>query len=133
MLLIAYLLLLASCDVDYYAGLDGSQSSPVEISTSVHRGIVGHGYRLSTSYYTFVSPSAHPTIHYDNRSPFDDLDCYVYLDPDYKDRIAQNTLISVGETTCEVSLYDCTDTRLYIKIYNYEDENDVEYDIYYTP
>lgn len=86
--LVAIALTLASCGDAYEQGMEGSKTNPVPITTVAHRGIVGHGYYDDYSYYSFVSPSAHPRIWYTNVIPWHDIDCYVYTEPDFKSAVA---------------------------------------------
>jgi hypothetical protein len=122
---------LVSCGPQYDSDSEGSKEAPIELSTEVHRGRVGMGGgKLSGSYYSFVSTLDHPTIFYGNRSPNDDLDCFIYTDPDfYNGYLGANQDIS--DDCWAPPRYDLTGVRLYVHIANYDHEHVVEYDIYY--
>lgn len=122
---------LASCPDPVYEGFEGTIDNPVEISRiPPHAGYIGFDVGRNCSYYTFVSDEANPSVVYEHAWPDDDLDCYVYTDPDfYHGEVAANEWIS--ETTCIVQPGDFTGVRLYVKIVNYTDMRDLEFDIYY--
>lgn len=128
----------SGCDTvfgpQYDPDSEGTKENPIEIGREVHRGRVGNGGgTLSGSYYTFVSDAQQVSIYYDNLEPDDDLDCFVYTDPDFHSGFVTAAQDST-ETHCDVFNYgqDFTGVRFYVNIVNYSDENPVvEYDIYY--
>jgi hypothetical protein len=122
---------LLSCGPQYDPDSEGTKEAPIELSTEVHRGRVGMGGgKLSGSYYSFVSTVDQPTIFYDNRSPNDDLDCFIYTDPDfYHGFLGANQ--DIWDDHYAPLRYDLKGVRLYVHIANYDDEHVVEYDIYY--
>lgn len=122
---------LASCPEPVYEGFEGTLEDPVEISKiTPHAGYIGFDVGRNCSYYTFVSDESNPSVVYEHVWPDDDLDCYVYTDSDfYHGEVAVNEAIS--ETTCIVQPGDFTGVRLYVKIVNYTDTRDLEFDIYY--
>ncbi len=132
-LCLAFLLssmLLCSCVQEIYTGFEGSKEEPVEISRELHSGYISHGYGCNYSYYTFVSDKANPTIVYEHVWPDDDIDCAVFINPDfYTGLIDENE--AMNETTATVDSGDYTGVRLYVRIYNYDNNNDLTYDIYY--
>lgn len=123
--------LLASCAEPVYEGFDGTIENPTEIPRLTPlESYIGSGYGRNYSYYTFVSDKPNPTVVYEHVWPDDDIDCEVFTNPDfYHDRVAVNEAMS--ETSCIVQPGDFTGVRLYVKIYNYDDNNDLTYDIYY--